>query len=50
MIAGSLAVYSTIFDAGYYMYGQILYGVIITLIAIVGVVPLVSIWGKLEMK
>jgi hypothetical protein len=50
MIAGCFAVYSAIFAAGYYMYGQIIYGIIFTVVGIIGVVCLVSIWGKLEMK
>lgn len=50
MVVGCLAVYSAIFAAGYYMYGQILYGAIFTAIMVGGIVFLISIWGKLEMK
>ena len=50
MVAGCLAVYSTIFATGYYMYGQVLYGVIFTVIGVIGIAFLVSIWDKLEMK
>jgi Na+/proline symporter len=50
MIAGCLGVYSTVFAAGYYMYGQITYGIIYTVIAVAAVVTLSRIWGKLEMK
>ena len=50
MIAGCFAVYSTVFAAGYYMYGQIVPAVICTAVVVVAVVILVSVWGKLEMK
>lgn len=50
MVLGCLAVYSVIFAAGYYMYGQIIYGAIFTIIGIAGIIVLGAIWGKLEMK
>jgi Na+/proline symporter len=50
MVAGCFTVYSAIFAAGYYLYGQMLYGAIFTAVAVLGVIFLVSIWGKLEMK
>jgi len=50
MVAGCLAVYSTVFAAGYYMYGNIPYAVVFTVVAAVAVVFLASIRGKLEMK
>lgn len=50
MVAGCLAVYSAVFAAGYYLYGNMLYGIIFTVVTVVAVGFLVSIWGKLEMK
>jgi Na+/proline symporter len=50
MLAGCFAVYSTVFAAGYYMYGQFSSGVIYTIIALASAGLLLSIWGKLEMK
>ena len=50
MVAGCLAVYSAVFAAGYYLYGNMLYGIIFTTITVAAVGFLVAIWGKLEMK
>jgi len=50
MVFGSLAVYSTVFAAGYYMYGNFTPAIICTVLAAVSVVILASTWGKLEMK
>ena len=50
MVAGCFAVYSAVFAAGYYMYGQIIPAVICTAVVVVAVTILVSVWGKLEMK
>ncbi len=50
MVAGCLAVYSAVFAAGYYLYGNMLYGIVFTAVTVVAVGFLVSIWGKLEMK
>ena len=50
MIAGCLAVYSVVFATGYYMYGQIAYGVIFSIVAVVAIAFLMSVWHKLEMK
>ncbi len=50
MVAGCLAVYSAVFAAGYYLYGNMLYGIVFTAVTVAAVGFLVSIWGKLEMK
>ncbi len=50
MVAGCLAVYSAVFAAGYYLYGNMLYGIVFTAITVAAVGFLASIWGKLEMK
>ena len=50
MVAGCLAVYSAVFAAGYFLYGNMLYGIIFTTITVAAVGFLASIWGKLEMK
>lgn len=50
MIAGCFAVYSAVFAAGYYMYGQLMPAVICTAVVVVAVIFLASVWGKLEMK
>ena len=50
MVAGCIAVYSTVFAAGFYLYGRVMSGVFFTVLATAGVIFLVSIWGKLEMK
>jgi SSS family solute:Na+ symporter len=50
MVVGCLSVYSTIFAVGFYLYGQVMYGALFTVITAAGVIFLVSIWGKLEMK
>ena len=50
MVAGCFGVYSALFAAGYYMYGNIVPAVIFTVIAAVSTIFLISVWGKLEMK
>jgi SSS family solute:Na+ symporter len=50
MIAGCLAVYSTVFATGYYMYGNLTPAVICTVLAGAGVIFLAVVWKKLEMK
>jgi len=50
MIAGCIAVYSTVFAAGYYLYGNVLPAVVCTVIAAASTFFLVRTWGKLEMK
>lgn len=50
MVAGCMAVYSSIFASGYYLYGQVLCGLIFTFIAAAGTAFLIGSWGKLEMK
>jgi len=50
MIVGCLAVYSSVFAAGYYMYAAFLQAVVFTVIAICAIVFLACIWDKLEMK
>ncbi len=50
MVVGCLAVYSAVFAAGYYMYGNIIPAVIATLLAGLSIIFLVRTWGRLEMK
>ncbi|MBN1815716.1 MAG: Na+:solute symporter [Sedimentisphaerales bacterium] len=50
MVAGCLAVYSVVFAAGYFLYGNMLYGIVFSAVAAIAIVFLGSIWGKLEMK
>lgn len=50
MIVGCLTVYSALFAAGYYLYGNVVLGLVYTLIAAGGTAFLIFIWGKLEMK
>jgi Na+/proline symporter len=50
MIAGCLAVYSTVFAAGFYLYGNLVPALITTILALVAITFLVRTWGKLEMK
>jgi len=50
MIAGCFTVYSTVFAAGFYMYGQLKLAILCTAIAVAGATFLVKTWGKLEMK
>jgi len=49
MFAGCVAVYSTVFAAGYYLYGRPAWGLVCTALAAGGVLLLVCLWGKLEM-
>lgn len=50
MVLGCLAVYSAVFAVGYYLYGQLMVGVIFTVISITATVAVACIWGKLEME
>ncbi|MBN1561635.1 Na+:solute symporter [candidate division KSB1 bacterium] len=50
MVAGCLAVYCTVFAAGYYLYGNTVPAIITTLIAVIAAVFLIRTWGRLEMK
>lgn len=50
MVAGCIAVYSTVFAAGYFLYAEMRYGAVFAAIAAAAVIFLASIWGKLEMK
>jgi SSS family solute:Na+ symporter len=50
MVAGCLAVYSALFATGFYLYGQRISGILFTVLAVIAIAFLVSIWGKLEMK
>ena len=50
MIAGCLAVYSTLFAVGYYMYAQLTSAVICTLLAAGTILFLLFTWNKLETR
>ncbi|MBN1482584.1 Na+:solute symporter [candidate division KSB1 bacterium] len=50
MVMGCLAVYSTVFAAGYYLYGNLIPALVTTLIAAISILFLVRTWGRLEMK
>lgn len=50
MIAGCFAVYSTVFAAGYYLYGNLVPAVICTIVAVASTVYLARSWGRLEMS
>jgi len=50
MIAGCLAVYSTLFAVGYYMYAQFTSAVICTILAVGTVLFLLLTWNKLETR
>lgn len=50
MVAGCLVVYSLVFATGYYLYGNIVLGAVFTGMAAVGIVALLYLWNKLEMK
>lgn len=50
MVVGCIAVYSTVFAAGYFLYAEMRYGAVFAAIAAAAVIFLASIWGKLEMK
>lgn len=50
MVVGCFAVYSSVFAAGYYLYGNLVPAIIATIIAVFSIVFLVRTWGKLEMK
>jgi Na+/proline symporter len=49
MLAGTVAVYSAIFAAGYFLYGKTLAAIICTALAGLGAAVLLILWGKLEM-
>jgi Na+/proline symporter len=50
MVAGCVTVYSALFAAGYYLYGNAAYGILFSVIAAGGTLVLTLLWGKLEMK
>lgn len=50
MVVGCLAVYSAVFAAGFYLYGNLLPAIISTVLAAGSILFLVRTWGKLEMK
>lgn len=50
MVAGCLAVYSAVFAAGFYLYGQWPPAVVFTALAVAGTLCVVRLWDKLEMK
>ena len=50
MVAGCLAVYSTVFDAGFYLYTQWIPAVIFTILTVIGIVWIFCLWNKLQMK
>lgn len=50
MVVGCLAVYSVVFASGFYMYGNFVPAIIATVLAVLSIVFLVRVWGKLEMK
>ena len=50
MVAGCMSVYSVIFAAGYYMYGQLTKGIVFTIVAVVGIAFLMNLWKKIEME
>jgi len=50
MIGGCLAVYSTVFAAGFYMYGNTVPALVATALAAISILFLVRTWGRLEMK
>ncbi len=50
MFIGAVAVYSALFAVGYYLYGQVPHAIVFTVISVIGMVALVRLWGKIEMK
>jgi Na+/proline symporter len=50
MTAGCLAVYSTIFATGFYLYTQWVNAIIFTVIAAASAIVLTKLWDRLEMK
>jgi solute:Na+ symporter, SSS family len=46
MVIGCLAVYSALFATGFWIYGQYLPAVVLTVIAIASTVALIALWGK----
>jgi Na+/proline symporter len=50
MVVGCLAVYSTVFAAGFYLYSNIVPALFATVLAAGSIVFLVKTWAKLEMK
>jgi hypothetical protein len=50
MVLGCVAIYSAVFASGYFLYGQITECVICTILVVVGVVGIVKLWPKLELK
>lgn len=50
MVAGCFAVYSIVFATGFFLYGQTLFALIGTAVAVAAIAVLISLWDKLEMK
>ncbi|MCP4709299.1 MAG: Na+:solute symporter [Planctomycetes bacterium] len=50
MVFGCLAVYSTLFATGYWIYGNQMPAIILTVVAVVSAVVLVKTWSKLDIK
>ena len=50
MVLGCLAVYSALFSTGYWIYGNRLAAVILTVTAVVSAILLVKSWARLDIK
>ena len=50
MVAGTFAVYGTVFASGYFMYGNLIPALISSIVVVVSAVILLKNWGKLEMN
>ncbi len=49
MIAGTFLVYGIVFSSGYFLYGQLISGVVTGVVALAGGIVLYKNWGKIEM-
>ena len=50
MVMGSILVYAALFATGFYIYGNIVPAVILTVVTIISTVFLIKAWGKLQMQ
>ncbi len=50
MIAGTFAVYGTVFASGFFLYGQWINALVSTIVTIISAIVLIKNWGKIEMN
>jgi len=47
-LVGSVTVYAALFAIGYWLYGQLLLAAVLTVVAVLGTIHVVRVWGRLS--